>query len=123
VAFSPDGSKVLTGSSDGVTKLWDISDVSILNHRFEIHNNRNLSIKYERNNSLLFISPALSSHQNSTLTVYTITGRNIAQYFLDNAKEKSNHQCILPANLGTGTYLFRYLSGGITVKGTFAIVK
>jgi WD40 repeat protein len=28
VAFSPEGTKVITGSMDGTTKIWDISDLT-----------------------------------------------------------------------------------------------
>jgi WD40 repeat protein len=30
VAFSPNGQEVVTGSDDGTTRLWDISDGSVI---------------------------------------------------------------------------------------------
>jgi WD40 repeat protein len=48
VAFSPDGSTILTGSGDNTARLWEVTSGQLI-HSFEGHSNSVLSVAFSPN--------------------------------------------------------------------------
>jgi hypothetical protein len=65
----------------------------------------------------------LTGLQNASLTVYTPSGKAIAQFNTLKMRPTNTLEYALPRNLAKGVYLFRFVNGNAAVPGAFTVVK
>jgi len=123
VAYSPDGSKALTGALDCTVKLWDISNIlvtSLKGTQKTAEENTKFMIKCVGKNTLIIKGSILKRPMKSSCIVYTLSGRIIWRNDVQNTAAENRVVYRLSQNLGTGIYLYRFVNGDEAFNGTFA---
>jgi WD40 repeat protein len=128
VAFSPDGSMVLTGSLDGTAKLWSVSDSiksAIMNRNAKNIRSRSVStLHLLPDNHLELFNTSNMDLNNSCLIVYNSLGRKIANFKVKLPSGSVRQEFKLPADLAGGVYFYRIDNSNFLLEaGAFWVVK
>ncbi|MEK8017711.1 MAG: BACON domain-containing carbohydrate-binding protein, partial [Candidatus Parabeggiatoa sp.] len=84
VAFSPDGKKALSGSTDHTLKLWDIASGQLI-RTFQGHSDDVQSVVFSPNGS-----QALSGSNDGTLKLWEIASGNVIRTFQGHSRQVSS---------------------------------
>lgn len=121
VRFTGDGSKVLTAHKNNTTFLWDVSD--LVNNKTvpKRSNVRDMQISVQIRNNTLFVSniPFPSSYQSS-MSLYTMSGKLVHRFKLHSSKQTLYQ---LPSTITEGIYYYTVTGENNTFAGRLSVIR
>ena len=120
--FWENGKKILTGTDQGITKLWSIPIENVSVSEDQIHNRACTPALSIVNNNSFKIVNLNSSFQNASFSISTLSGQTIKKYLISsNNRYMDSWSNRLPLNLCNGTYIY-YLKNQEKFFGGFFVL-
>lgn len=120
VAFTPDGTMVLSGHTNGCAYLWNASGSSAAAAFRRSKVKPDHEIRVQAGNRLKF--PVLSSSLSGNVTIIDISGRVIARIDLKRTQGQKYFECGT-GGIRQGTYFIRFSDGAIHSEGKLVVVR
>ncbi len=123
VAFSPNDKSVIVCTSNGTSRLYDISDLQSSGIKTQKIQNSTLSINSFRGVIRIKYNHLAGVRPEAQLNIFTINGKSVARYEFNMAKECGDIKFPLHSNMSSGTYYYRLDDGFSAYNWAFSFIR